>query len=67
MHCGGISVYLKGLFKVWVGQYYLFDDGKIDIVKCLLMDRIPQSGFLFCTISFGGFSLYALSHEKIRP
>ncbi len=43
LHCGGISVYLKRLCKVQVDQYYLFGDGSLDVVKCLLMDRIPPT------------------------
>ncbi len=38
LHCGGISVYLKRIRKVWVGQDYLFGDGSLYVVKCLLMD-----------------------------
>jgi hypothetical protein len=62
LHCGGISVYLKGHRKVWVGQYYLFGNGRLVIVKCLLIYRIPPPWLLFGTISFGGFSLSTLSH-----
>jgi hypothetical protein len=63
LRCGGISVYLKGLCKVWVGQYYLFGNGSLYLlVKRLLMGGLPPAWFHFSTISFGGFSLSALSH-----
>jgi hypothetical protein len=38
LHRGGMSVFLKRLCKVWVGQDYLFGNGSFYIVKCLLMD-----------------------------
>jgi hypothetical protein len=38
LHRGGISVYLKRLRKVRVGQDYLFGNGSLYVVKCLLMD-----------------------------
>ena len=38
LRCGSISVYLKRLGKVGVGQDYLFGNGSLYIVKHLLMD-----------------------------
>ncbi len=35
---GGISVYLKRLCEVRVGQDYLLGDGSLCVVKCLLID-----------------------------
>jgi hypothetical protein len=38
LRCGGVSVYLKRLGKVWVGQDYLFGDGNLYVVKRSLVD-----------------------------
>ena len=47
LHRGGISVYLKWLCEVYVGQDYLFGNGSLYVVKCLLMDWLPLPRFLF--------------------
>jgi hypothetical protein len=62
LHCGGIRVYLKGLCEVWICQYHLFGDGRLNIVKCLLMDRISPPWHILSAIILGGFSLPTLSH-----
>jgi len=62
-HCGGVCVYLKGLREIRISQDYVFCDRSLNIVKCLLMDRISPPRFLFGFILFGGFHFPALSHK----
>ncbi len=48
LQCEGISVYLKRLCKVRVGNDYLFGNCSLYNAKCLLMDWFPPPRF-FCS------------------
>jgi len=60
---GFVSIYLKALRIVRVGQGNITGVGCLYVVKCLLVNHIPMPQPLFCVIGPCGFGVSSLTNQ----